>query len=82
MASKIPFPPPGFDDLSADEQAEYAGELWDRVTLREHEISVPDWHMEIVRERMARYERDGMQGISLEDLEKQLFEQLTNSVKD
>ena len=77
MSSKVPFPPPGFDDLSADEQAEYASELWDRVTLREHEISVPDWHMEIVRERMARYERDGMQGISWEELEKELLERLT-----
>ena len=82
MSSKVPFPPPGFDDLSADEQADYASELWDRVTEREHEISVPEWHMEIVRERMARYERDGMEGISLEDLEKELFEQLTNSSKD
>jgi putative addiction module component (TIGR02574 family) len=82
MSSKVPFPPPGFDDLSADEQADYASELWNRVTEREHEISVPDWHMEIVRERMARYERDGMEGISLEDLEKELFEQLTNSSKD
>ncbi len=82
MSSKVPFPPPGFDDLSADEQADYASELWDRVTEREHEISVPDWHMEIVRERMARYEREGMEGISLEDLEKELFEQLTNSSKD
>ena len=82
MSSKVPFPPPGFDDLSADEQADYASELWDRVTEREHEISVPDWHVEIVRERMARYEREGMEGISLEDLEKELFEQLTNSSKD
>ena len=82
MSSKVPFPPPGFDDLSADEQADYASELWDRVTEREHEITVPDWHMEIVRERMARYEREGMEGISLEDLEKELFEQLTNSSKD
>ena len=77
MTSKVPFPPPGFDDLSADEQAEYASKLWDRVILREDEISVPDWHMEIVRERMARYERDGMEEISLEDLEKELFGQLT-----
>jgi putative addiction module component (TIGR02574 family) len=77
MASKSPLPPPGFDDLSADEQADYASQLWDRVTEREHEISVPDWHMEIVRERMARYERDGMQGISWEELEKELLEQLT-----
>lgn len=82
MSSKVPFPPSGFDDLSADEQADYASELWDRVTEREHEISVPDWHMEIVLERMARYEREGMEGISLEDLEKELFEQLTNSSKD
>ena len=82
MSSKVPFPPPGFDDLSPDEQADYASELWDRVTEREHEISVPDWHMEIVLERMARYEREGMEGISLEDLEKELFEQLTNSSKD
>ena len=77
MSSKVPFPPPGFDELSADEQADYASELWNRVTEREHEISVPDWHMEIVRERMARYEKDGMQGISWEELEKELLEQIT-----
>lgn len=77
MSSKVPFPPPGFDDLSADEQADYASKLWNRVTEREHEISVPDWHMEIVLERMARYERDGMEGISWEELEKELLEQLT-----
>jgi hypothetical protein len=76
MSAKVPFPPPGFDDLTADEQADYASELWDRVTER-HEISVPDWHMEIVRERIARYEREGMQGISWEELEKELLEQLT-----
>lgn len=76
MSSKVPFPPPGFDDLSADEQADYASELWDRVTEREPEVSVPDWHMEIVRERMARYKRDGMKGISWEELEKELLEQL------
>ena len=82
MSSKVPFPPPGFDDLSADEQADYASELWDRVTERDHEITVPEWHMEIVRERMARYERDGMQGISLEEFERKLNEQLTNPLKD
>ena len=82
MSSKAPFPPPGFDELSADEQADYASELWDRVLVREDEISVPDWHMEIVRERMARYERDGMQGISLEEFEKKVNEGLTNPLKD
>ena len=76
MSSKVPFPPPGFDDLSADEQAEYVNELWDRVSDRQHAMSVPDWHMEIVRERMARYEKEGMEGISWEELEKELLEQL------
>jgi len=82
MSSKVPFPPPGFDDLSADEQADYAGDLWDRVTLREHEISVPDWHLELLREREARYERDGMKGTSWEELEKELFDDLTDPSKD
>jgi hypothetical protein len=82
MSSKVPFPPPGFDDLSADEQADYAGDLWDRVTLREHELSVPDWHLKLLQEREARYEKEGMTGTPWEELEKELFDDLTDPPKD
>ena len=82
MSSKVPFPPPGFDDLSADEQVEYLQELWDRIAERPDEISVPDWHMEIVEERLARYRAEGMEGMTLDEFEKKLIDELTDSLKD
>jgi len=82
MSSKVPFPRPGFDELSADEQADYAGDLWDRVTLREHELSLPEWHLELLREREERYKKEGMKGIPLEEIEKELFGDLTDPSKD
>jgi len=76
MSSKLPFPPPGFDELTIDEQVEYLQALWDRIMPREGEISVPDWHMEIVQERLARYEANGIEGTPWEEFEKELIEQL------
>ena len=76
MSSKVPFPPPGFDELSTDDQIEYLQDLWDRISSDPDEVSVPDWHKEILEERLARYERNGMEGTTLEDFEKELMEQL------
>ena len=77
MSSKIPFPPPGFDELTADEQVEYVQELWDYIVdSRSDQISIPDWHREILEERMAQYRENGDEGIPFEQFEKELFEQL------
>lgn len=76
MSSKVPLPPPGFDELSTDEQIEYLQDLWDCITSREDDVSIPEWHMEILEERLARYKTNGMEGTSLEDFEKELIEQL------
>ena len=54
MSSKIPFPPAGFDELSVEDQIEYVQELWDKITRRPEEVPVPDWHLEIIKERLAR----------------------------
>ena len=76
MSVEVPFPPPGFDELSNDEQIEYIGQLWNRIPSLPDDAPVPDWHMEIIEERLARYKRDGMQGTPLEEFEKELFELL------
>ena len=78
MSSKIPFPPPGFDELSLEDQIEYVQELWDRITSRpeSEQISVPDWHLEILEERLARYRENGEEGTSWEEFEKELIEEL------
>ena len=50
----IPDVPPGFDDLSKEEQIEYLQLLWNRIASNETEVPVPEWHLQIVRERVAK----------------------------
>ncbi len=42
--------------LSPEERIELAFDLWDSLTPET--VPVPAWHLEIVRERLAEYERD------------------------
>jgi hypothetical protein len=49
--------------------------------IQEH-VSIPDWHMEILEERLARYRSSGMEGTTWEEFEKELIEQLTKPLKD
>lgn len=77
MSHKVPFPPPGFDELSIEEQIEYAGDLWDYVTADPDKVPVPDWHKEVLAERLAKY-NDGADGLKTdgwktwEEIEKEL----------
>jgi putative addiction module component (TIGR02574 family) len=49
----IPNPPPGFEELSKEEQIEYLQELWNQISADESKVSVPQWHRDILRARMA-----------------------------
>jgi hypothetical protein len=46
-------PPSGFDELSLDEKLEYIQALWDHFSEHPEEVPVPDWHRQIVAERLA-----------------------------
>jgi hypothetical protein len=48
----VPSPPPGFDDLSIDEQIDYIQSLWDRIAASPAQVPVPEWHERIIRERL------------------------------
>ena len=76
MTSKVPFPPAGFDELSNDEQIEYVERLWNRIPSLPDDAPVPEWHMEIIEERLANYEKNGFEGIPWEEVEKELLQQL------
>ena len=69
MSSKVRLPPPEFSDMSYED--------WEYMTAGPDKVPVPEWHLELLREREARYERDGMEGITWEELEKELLEELT-----
>ncbi len=58
MAEPLRDPPPGFDDLSVEEQIDYLQSLWDRVTATADEVPVPDWHRKIIEKRLAEMRSD------------------------
>jgi hypothetical protein len=53
MANSVQLPPPGFDDLTVEEQLEYLEALWDRVAAHPERVPVPDWHRRLIKERLA-----------------------------
>lgn len=68
----LPIPPPGFDELSIQEKLDYVESLWERILTHE-DVPVPDWHLQIVRERLVEYEADPDSGnISLEEFREML----------
>ena len=58
MALKIPIPPPGFDDLSVEEKVDYVQALWERIAARPETVPVPDWHRDVIRERLENDEAE------------------------
>ena len=65
MPRPVPFPPPGFDDLSNDEKIDYLELLWDRIATRSQAVAVPEWHRKVIAERtlavIRRAQRRAMQ---------------------
>jgi putative addiction module component (TIGR02574 family) len=54
MSQTLPIPPSGFDALTIEEQIDYVQSLWDHIAARP--IPVPDWHREVLAERLAAYD--------------------------
>ena len=53
MSSTIPEIPEEFKALSTDERIAYVQALWDFIAQSPEQIPVPDWHKEILEERLA-----------------------------
>jgi len=71
MAQSVPNPPPGFDELSLDEKIDYVESLWDQVV--EHSpIPVPEWHQELLQERLAAFRDDPAAGRSWDEVRADL----------
>lgn len=84
MSSPLPFPPPGFDQLVFVEQIEYIEKLLDYIKPNEQYGEIPQWHREILEERLARYREIGFQGTPWEEFEQELdkeLEQYVNNVR-
>ncbi|MFQ5658499.1 MAG: addiction module protein, partial [Candidatus Methylomirabilales bacterium] len=55
---KLPLPPPGFDNLPVEDRINYVQDLWDHIAAKPDQVPVPDWHRQVINERLAAYEAD------------------------
>jgi putative addiction module component (TIGR02574 family) len=62
MGQPLTVPPPGFDDLPVDEQIDYVQALWSRIGKAQRSIPSPEWHLKLVRERLAAHRADPDRG--------------------
>ena len=76
-----PQPPPGFHGLSVDEKIDYLQSLWERIAASPETTPVPDWHREILDERMKDLEADPDVGDSWEIVQERLRTRLTLATK-
>lgn len=74
MFQSLPMPPPGFEALTAEEQIDYVQSLWDHIAAHPEQVPVPDWHRQILSERLASYQASA--GKSWEEFEKEVIEEL------
>jgi putative addiction module component (TIGR02574 family) len=58
--------------LTVEQRLELIGKLWDEIPDSPEALAVPDWHQQILRERLASADADPQAAIPWEKVEKSL----------
>ncbi|HYK00680.1 MAG TPA: addiction module protein [Thermoanaerobaculia bacterium] len=58
-------------DLTTDERLHLIEKLWD--SLPPHDVPVPDWHKEVLEERLEDHRRNPDDSVSWEEVRKELL---------
>ena len=82
MASPVPMPPPGFDDLSSEEKVSYVQSLWDLISADESKIPVPDWHRSELKHRLREREETDAESRSWDEVRSELLHDLKSDRRD
>lgn len=59
--------------MSVEEKIDYVQALWDRIAANETQVPVPEWHREVLSERLAEYQTHPEQGRSWDAVEADLL---------
>ena len=79
MTNKLPLPPPGFDDLPVEDRIDYVQSLWDRIAARPDQIPVPEWHRQVLDERLAAHEANPAAARPWQDVRDEIRSKLTRT---
>ena len=81
MSQTIELPPAGFDSLSVEEQIDYLQSLWERIAAQPAQVPVPEWHIEVLAERLAAISKSPDEGKNWDDFDRELTKELDNKSK-
>ena len=76
MVQNLQMPPPGFDALTVEEQIDYVQSLWDHIAAHPEQVPVPDWHRQVLAERLAAYRANPSEGKPWEEVEEEIRQEL------
>jgi putative addiction module component (TIGR02574 family) len=76
MPKPVAIPPPGFDQLTVEEQIDYVQSLWERIAATPDQVPVPDWHREVLNERLKDFEANPDAGESWDTVRDRLRDNL------
>ena len=79
MGHPLSVPPPGFDELSVEDQIDYVQALWDRIVVSPERVPVPDWHLRVIDERLADHEANPDDVVAWEQVRAELRSKLAGS---
>ena len=82
MSKQVAIPPPGFDDLSIDEQIEYVQSLWERIAADPSKVPVPDWHRKILKDRLKAYREEPEGGATWDQVREEIERKLSARSSD
>jgi putative addiction module component (TIGR02574 family) len=64
--------PPGFESLPVKQQVEYVRALWKKIADPQ-EVPSPEWHREIVRQRLAEHRENPDVAVPWEEVRAELL---------
>ena len=81
MSQTVELPPAGFDSLSLEEQIDYLQSLWERIAAQPEQVPVPNWHREVLAERLAALSKSPVEGKNWDDFDQELTKDLNDNSK-
>ena len=55
MGNPLQMPPPGFEELTVEDQIDYVQGLWDHIAVSAGNVPLHEWQRQLLEERLANY---------------------------
>jgi putative addiction module component (TIGR02574 family) len=62
-----------FDALPLEEQLDVVQTLWERIARRPDLLPTPEWHLQIVRDRLAAHVNGSEESVDWDEFRKELL---------